>query len=96
MSNFAKIRPDMTSRTRSYLTNQRFRISGEKLEMQLYKKSALYLKRLGVQLRKTTWGGGGGGNPPPPRCGRGLSVGSEGQDQVTKGQILKKKYEIKF
>ena len=44
MSNFAKIRPDMTSKTRSYLTNQRsqilkiFRISEEKLQIQLYKK----------------------------------------------------------
>ena len=44
MSNLAKMRPNMTSRTRSYLTNQRscrleiFRTSGEKLEMQLCKK----------------------------------------------------------
>ena len=76
MSNFAKIRPDMTSKTRSYLSNQRswrlksFRTSGEKLEMQLHKKNQLsILNSVGcpVQLRKTTWGG----QPPPPLCGRG-------------------------
>ena len=63
----------MTSRTRSYLPNQRswrlkiVSISGEKLEMQLYKNSALYLKRCGVQLRKKHLG------VAPHRCGRGLT-----------------------
>ena len=46
----------MTSTTSSYLTSQRaFRISGEKLEMQLYKEAALYLKWCEVWPRKNTW-----------------------------------------
>ena len=53
-----------------------FRISVEKLEMQLCKKSALYLKRCGVQLRKkNTWGFYLGVVPPgaaAPGGGQGL------------------------
>ena len=69
MSNFAKMRPDMTSRTRSYLTNQIFRISGEKLEMQLYKKiSSLSQMVWGPAKKNHLWGW----QPPSPRCERGL------------------------
>ena len=73
MSNFAKMQPDMTSRTKwSYLTNERsqrlknFRLSGKKIKMQLWKNQLFISNCVAVQLRKTTW------EWYPPRCGRGL------------------------
>ena len=46
-------------------------ISEERLEMQLCKKSVLYLKRCGVQQRKTTWGWH---DPPPTPGGTGTDL----------------------
>ena len=43
------------------------RLPGEKLEMQLYEKNRLYLKRSWVQLRKPLEGW----HPPPPGEGEG-------------------------
>ena len=64
----------------------------KKLEMQLYiNKSAIYLKRCWVQLRKPTWGCP---PPPPPKCGwwlRGMcfqySVTKKGSSSQTLSKI---------
>ena len=72
MSNLANMRPDMTSRTRSYLTNQRsqrldiFRISGERLEMQLYKKISSLSQMVWCPAKKNHLEWWQHRTPPPP------------------------------
>ena len=53
--------------------------------MQLYKKSALYLKRRGVQLRKTNWGW----HPPPQVRARVNAHGSRVFDERDSDRLLR-------